>query len=520
MATEQDTPVRAEAPGAPDAVNAEPQAGTRSSIILLNASFRAIAEIGSKIATAALYLFIARKAGATEFGVYVFAMSFAGIAVTLGQFGQEIVLTRHVARDKRTLDTYYSSVMLSRVLLSVPPLLLALTISSLAGMSAHTRLVVLLIGFGFIGDYTLQVSFAVFQAYERVGLMPVVLITQRWVTTATAIAALYLGYGIVAVAGIYCVGALAAAVFAARLLYHNVAQPKFHFDVGGALRVTREAVPIGLGTVAIVLLARIDTSMLAIFKPSAVVGQYGAAYRLLETTAFVTASVNTAILPTMARLSPTSTPPVGAIYQRGLKLVLAITIPLAIGTAILAGPIIALLYGPEYHDATTALILLAPTIMLIPVSSLSGQLLYSQNIRRIVAITYAVVFVENVAVNIVMIPLFSLNGAAAGTTISEILVAGTLLYRSGSLRGRLEIRRILTGVTLGSGAVAAITVVLYQHMAMAIPLAIVAYLLVVFSFERFAFPEDFAVIWAFLTRLRSRITSTGRDTSTSPRPSC
>jgi len=507
MTTSHHDPVRPDpqihpAVGPSDAVSAELRAGTHSSRILLNASFRAIAEIGSKIATAALYLFIARKAGATEFGIFVFAMSFAGIAITLGQFGQETVLTREVARDHRRLDSYYSSVLFSRVLLSALPLLLVLAVATLAGMSAHTRLVVMLMGFGFIGDFMLQVPFAVFQAYEQVGLMPVVLITQRWVTTAAAITALYLGGGVVAVAALYCAGALAAAALAAWLMYRKVAQPRLRFDISGALRVTREAVPVGLGTVAFLMLARIDTSMLAIFWPSSVVGQYGAAYRLLETTAFVTVSVNTAVLPAMARLSPTSTPPVGAVYQRALKLVLSITIPMAVGAAILAGPIIALLYGPQYHHAAAALVLLAPTITLFPVSALSSQLLYAQNVRRVVATTYAVVFVENVALNLVMIPLFSLNGAAVGTTISEILVAGTLLFRSRSLHGRMAIRRLVEGVALGSGAVAVVAVVFYQHLAIAIPLAIIAYLVIFLGHERLAFPEDFAVIRHFAVRLR------------------
>jgi len=273
------------------------------------------------------------------------------------------------------------------------------------------------------------------------------------------------------------------------------------FDIGGALRVTREAVPVGLGTVAFLLLSRIDTSMLAIFRSPAVVGQYGAAYRLLETTAFVTWSVNTAILPTMARLSPTSAPPVGAVYQRALKLVLAITVPMAVGMAILAGPIITLLYGSQYHHAATALVLLAPTITLFPVSSLSSQLLYAQNVRRIVGITYGVVFLENVALNLILIPLLSLKGAAIGTSISEILVAGTLLYRSRSLHGRLQIRRILAGVTLGSGAVGVIALVFHGHLDLAIPLAIIAYLAIFLGHERLAFPEDFAVVRHFASRL-------------------
>lgn len=497
-------------PGADGASAHEPPGGAPApddrahSRILANAGFRAIADIGSKIATAALYLIVARKAGATQFGIFAFAISFGGIAVTLGQFGQEFVLVREVVRDPRKLDAYYSDVLLSRVMLSVPPLLIALAVASLAGMSAHTRLVILLMSLGFIGDYMIQVSFAVFQAFERVALMPIVLIAQRWVTTTVAIVLLYRGGGIVAVSGVYCVGALLAACYAAWLMHRKVARPRIRLSIRGALAVTRAGMPIGLGMLAITLLSRIDMSMLEAFKPSSQVGQYGAAYRLLETTAFVTWSVNVAVLPTMARLTPTSTPPVGAVFQRALKLVLAITLPSAAGAAILAAPIIALLYGSEYRPSAEALALLAATITLVPVSALTSQLLYAQGTRYVVGITYAAVFAENVVVNLFLIPRYSLDGAAVGTSISELLVSSTLLFSARRLRGRMELRRLLSGALAGTLAASAAMAAFHTQLAVAVPLAIVVYLAVFLAHERVAFPGDFAVIRAFLRTIARR----------------
>jgi len=473
-------------------------------LILVNASFRAIADIGSKIATLALYLFVARKAGASEFGIFVFAISFAGIAVTLGQFGQEFVLVREVARDRGRLESLYSNVICSRLLLSIPPLLIALAVALAIGMSARTCLVILLMGLGFVSDYLVQVSFAVFQAYERVGLMPIVLITQRWLTTGAAVVLLYLGAGIVGVAAVYMVGAAMAALLAAALVYREIARPRLRFSVRGALRVTRVAVPIGLGLVALTFLARIDMIMLAAFKPSAQVGQYGAAYRILEATGFVVWSANTAVMPAMARLTRTSVPSVGAVYQRALKLVLAITLPGAAAAAILAGPIIALLYGHQYHAAAGALALLAPTITLAPASVLSSQLLYAQGIRRVVTITYAVVFVENVLLNLILIPRYSLDGAAAGTSISELLVASTLLYCSRELRGRLELPRMLRGAILATAVASGVFAALHAHLALALPAGAAVYLTVLLVHERASFPEDFAVLRSFLARLYSR----------------
>ena len=482
-----------------------PQAGTRSSRILVNAGFRGIADIGSKIATAALYIFVARKLGASQFGIYAFALSFVGLVTVFGFFGQDIVLTREVARDYGRLEEYYSNAMLSRAMFSIPPLLLALGVAALGGMSGHTLLVVLLLGVGITGDYLVQIPFAVFQTYERVGLVAIVLIAQRWVTTASAIVALYLGAGLVAVVGIYCAGSLLASALGTWMMYRRIAQPRLHIDFRGALRVTREALPIGVALVALTVLFRVDMSMLAIFKPARVVGHYAAAYKLLETTAFVSWAVNVAVLPSLSRLSPNTTPSVGAVYQRGLKLVIAITLPLSVGAVVLAGPLISLVYGAQYHPAADALALLAPTIALFPIAALSSQLFYAQGRRPTVAMVYALVAVENIALNLVLIPRFSLLGAAAGTSISEILVAGLLILLAGELHGRLEFRRMLAGPVLGSAVAGALLVLLRHVPLLAIPIGAVAYFAVLLAYERLAFPEDFSVLQVLVTQIRARI---------------
>lgn len=481
-----------------------PQTGRRSSRILLNAGFRATADIGSKIATAALYIFVARKLGTSDFGVFVFALAFVGVVTAIGTFGQDIVLVREVARDPERLEEYFSNAMVSRVMFSIPPLLVALLIAWLAGMNEQTLLVTLLLGLGFVGDYAVQVPFAVFQAFERLGLVAVVLIAQRWVTTAAAIAALYLGAGLVEVAGIYAIGSLSATALGTWMMYRHIGRPRLRVDFRGALRVTREATPIGIALVALTVLFRIDMAMLAIFKSASEVGEYGAAYKLLETTAFFSWAVNVAVLPSLARLSPTSTPTVGDVYQRGLKLVIAITLPVAVGAVVLADPVISLIYGDQYHDAAKALALLAPTIALFPISALSSQLFFAQGRRPTVAIVYAVVAVENILLNLYLIPRFSLDGAAVGTSISELLVAGLLITLAGDLRGRLQIRRMLAGAVLGSVAAGGLLLLLSDAPLVAVPVAAVAYFVLLLGHERLAFPEDFSVLHALITQLRSR----------------
>ncbi|HEV2981918.1 MAG TPA: flippase [Solirubrobacteraceae bacterium] len=507
-------PAATAAAGPPDEEHAYPpddgagdarvRAGARSSRILLNAGFRAAADVGSKLATAALYVFIGRKLGATQFGIFSFALSFVTLVTALGYFGQDIVLAREVSKDRSQLEKYYSNAMLARSLFSVPPLLIVALILWAGGMSEHTLIVVLLLGLGFTGDYMVQVPFAVFQAYERAEFIAAVLIAQRWITTAVAITALYLHVGLIGVTAIYCAGSAFAAALGTVMMYRYIARPRLHINFRGALDVTREAFPIGIAFVALAILFRIDMTMLAIFKPASEVGQYNAAYKLLETTAFFSWAVNVAVLPSLARLTPYSTPTVGFVFQRGLKLLLAITLPVAVGAIVLADPLVQLVWGSEFHKAGKALALLAPTIPLFAIASLSAQLFFAQGRRPTVAIVYAVVAVENIVVNLILIPRFSLLGAAAGTSGSELLVAGALLVLARRWSGHLELRRMLGGPVLASAVAGTVMFTLRNHLAAAMPLGVAVYLLILFSWERVAFPDDFSVARIAAEQLHAR----------------
>jgi O-antigen/teichoic acid export membrane protein len=162
-------------------------------------------------------------------------------------------------------------------------------------------------------------------------------------------------------------------------------------------------------------------------------------------------------------------------------------------------------YGGQYHRSAAALALLAPTVALFPIAALSNQLFFAQGRRPTVAIVYALVAAENIALNLVLIPRFSLLGAAAGTSISEVLAAGALIILAGELHGRLDFRRMLAGPVLASAGAGVLMVLLHHKLAVAMPLAVGAYFALLLGYERIAFPEDFSVLHVLVTQLRSRL---------------
>ena len=93
--------------------------------ILANTAYRLLADVGSKLASIAFYVVMARELGAKEFGVFTFGLAFVILTTTLGNFGQDSVLTREVARDHTLLDRYFFNTLALKTGLSTLSLALA-----------------------------------------------------------------------------------------------------------------------------------------------------------------------------------------------------------------------------------------------------------------------------------------------------------------------------------------------------------------------------------------------------------
>ena len=468
--------------------------------ILANTVWRGVAEIGSKLATLALVVVMARKLGDAGFGIFTFGFAVATLVTALGGFGQDIVVTREVARDHANLNRYFLNTLALKSVLAVPALLVASGVALAVGVDTKTRWVVLLLGVAVVLDLLTLTCISVFQAFERLVYMPVVLITERALTALVGIAALVAGAGVVAVSAVYAGAAVVAFVLALIVLYRRIGRPRLTVDTSFWWPFMRVAAPIGITGVFGTVLFRVDAAILASFGSEQDVGEYGAAFRLFETTLFLSWSVGTAIYPVLSRLTPESDPPLASVFDRGLKLVVALTLPLAVAAAIVGGPLVELIYGPQFERTRDALVLLAPAIALYPVAHISGTLLYARDLQLRMAIAHGIAALANVVMNIVLIAKFGLEGAAVAASLTWLLLAAVLLRLATRASGAFEARRVVGGPLLAGAAAAAAMAALRGEVVLALAAGAVTYVTVLVVWEQRLYPDDARALGDFLLR--------------------
>jgi O-antigen/teichoic acid export membrane protein len=172
--------------------------------------------------------------------------------------------------------------------------------------------------------------------------------------------------------------------------------------------------------------------LLSLLATSATVGVYGAAYRLLDATAFIGASLSGAFSAMYTYLGPDTAPTIRSIFQRSVKFALITLIPFGVTFGVLAEPLCRTLFGDDLASAAEPLRYLAAVVVMFGVVVLCGSLIVSRQDPMRMLVIVAAAGALNVALNLALIPPLGAEGAALAMLIAEtayLAAAATLAVR-------------------------------------------------------------------------------------------
>lgn len=474
---------------------------SRARTIARNTGVTAAADILGKLASLGFYAVMARELAQSGFGAYTFALSLAQLLTVFAGFGIDNLIARTVARDRSTASALVGEALTVKVAFGLVGVLAAVAVSVLGDYSEHERLAVAILSVAAVVELCGKTFSAAFLGMDDLRPSAAGTVIQRYVTAGAGIAVMLAGAGVVVVSGVYLWAALLATGYLALRLARAGVRPRGGANYDRALKLVRASFAMGVTVIFNTALFRIDTVMLSLFKGNVPVGYYGAAYRLLESTLFISYGFVSALLPTLSRLSRESTPSIGEASALGFKVILTMLLPLAAVFVGLAEPIVHIAFGKSFDPAVPAVRLLGGAVALYGVSYLGYYVLVAQHRQRVLPIVTAAVLAFNVLANLVAIPLWSLRGAAINTSLSEALLAAGFLYFVLRVTGPLPLARMLISPLAGCAAIFAVTIVLSPGIPTLI-LAPLAGALVILGVEHRFFPADLASLLRVVRRQR------------------
>ena len=156
--------------------------------VATNTIARAAGEAVAKVGSLVFYVVLARQLGSEDYGTFVFALALTGTLLIGAGFGTDELIAREVARDRAGAGRYLSDVVALKTITSADPA------RGRDGRRVRRRLQRRTrawprcwSGLGVMCEVMGKSWHAIFQAYERLGLVSAALIIQRALTAIAGI---------------------------------------------------------------------------------------------------------------------------------------------------------------------------------------------------------------------------------------------------------------------------------------------------------------------------------------------
>jgi len=186
--------------------------------------------------------------------------------------------------------------------------------------------------------------------------------------------------------------------------------------------------PLALAGVFGTIYSQTDSIMMGYFGQITQVGWYNAAYKIIGATLIPVGLISISFFPLFSKLFKESKEKLQKFWDYYMQLMILLAVPLIVGGMVLAPKIIDFVYDPSYFSSILAFQILLIMVALSYICNPFGQALIVSNQQKKLFWITLLGSIVNVGLNLILIPKYSLYGAAFTTVITLFLIL-FLLYK-------------------------------------------------------------------------------------------
>jgi O-antigen/teichoic acid export membrane protein len=439
-------------------IPAAPQGRDVASILVRNSLVVTAGGVVLKVLNVGFTLFVVRHLGEVGFGQYSTVIAFCGIFGVFFELGVAQYVQRSIAQDRdRVVDLFWNLVAV-RLLLAVTGSVTIVALAAGLGYAPTVVFGVFLLTVTYLPAALLMPLMTVLMANERFDVPTAVQVVGQLLTVGLGLillamgqgflALLYSGWIVMPIQIVLCVWAMRRA---------GIGIPRRSVTPHRWMPLVRASLPFGLTAIALTYNFSADAVILGFWHGDAAVGWYSAAYRLVFNLVAVVGGFLVVITPSLTREYVTDPARVGRIVRLSVQGMMLLSLPTAVGVSILADPIVGLLYGDAYAPSGAILALICWDVPLLLFNAFCGNVTAAIHLEREAAKVYLLSAIVNVALNLLLIPVYGAQAAALATLVSDGLSAtrfAVLLHQHIDL-GRISMRvaRVVLASALMGGVV-------------------------------------------------------------------
>lgn len=388
------------------------------------------ARILFQVFNAVTQITIARMLGVELFGAFSTALALVNALLVANDIGMSTLMIKEGSRMREKLKFYLGNALLVQLGASVIFYIAALVIGYSLGYSFQILMLVVVLGLAYIAFEFRKPLRAVLRILLRLKRVAILEIICGFFIMAIVLGLAFSGlepntllYLVVLVEFVAYVG-LSTAIYA---YMRNYEKPDFsqRKEIRDELKISWK---YSFYNIMFILYLQISIIMVGAMAGPEQAGLYSAASKLVVLLFMVPQMIFQVALPLLFQYFKADRQKYDRVHRLIFKYLVALGFPVAAGMALLSGPIIALVYGPDgYGPSAQALQAFAVFVAFRFMGNVSGQSLTTsdrQNQENIIVLIYTVVLV---ALNYFTIPRFGFMGAVWTTVACEAMLRLTYM---------------------------------------------------------------------------------------------
>jgi len=389
--------------------------------IAKNTFWLAVAEGVTRFLKLILIIYVARILGATEYGKFTFALAFVSLFAVFSDLGVSSITTRELAREKEK-EKEFPAILSLKLVLSIGTLILICLGSFFITLDPIIRGIIWILGIYIIVSSFSGIIYAFFQARQKMEYEAWAKILQALVVTGAGFFVILNFPSVKNLSFSFLFAALAALIFILFFFHFKIHQLRLSFNKTIWRNILAMSWPLALAGMMGSICANTDSAMMGYWGQIIQTGWYNAAQRIVAVSLIPAGLITASLFPALSKFFGQSKEKFQKGWNYFMETMIFLAVPLVIGGIVLASKIIDFVYDPSYLYSVLAFQILIATGGVVILSTPFSQVLVVSNQQK--KAFWIVVFgaVTNVILNFILIPKYSLYGAALTSLTASLLM--------------------------------------------------------------------------------------------------
>jgi O-antigen/teichoic acid export membrane protein len=395
----------------------------------INTGWMFLGQIFSLIVSFFIGVWIARYLGPENYGILNYAVAFVGLFGFIASLGIDSILNRELIKTPEKRDVLLGTAFKLKVVGGIAALALAVISILMSQTTLLIQFLVIIFSFNFILQ-AINVISIYFQSKVESKNNVKVSIISTLISSVLKVGVILLDKGVIWIMLVYILDFVWQWInFVYVYKRQGLKIRDWKFDNDLAKKILKNSWPLILAQAAGYIYLKVDQVIIGLMLGNYEVGLYAVAVKVTEIWYFIPSIICSSLFPAIINAKLTDV----KVYKKRLSnlyvLMFILSLIIAITITFLAKPIMTILFGNSYLESVAILkIYIWSSVGLFLTVAVNQYLISENSVKTIFWLNFLSMII-NIGLNIWLIPLIGLLGAAWATLISYFVIPISVLIR-------------------------------------------------------------------------------------------